>query len=62
MSPGDLVGLAGTYRRLLVLLDDERARLPERLEASIGENPALAGRDEIELPMRCACWRAVRRP
>lgn len=62
MSPDQLVGLAGTYSRLLVLPDDERTRLLKRLTTAIGQIPELAGRDEIELPMRCACWRAVRRP
>jgi len=55
-----LVGLAGTYSGFIVLPDAERIRLRDRLADVVREHPALAGRQQIELPMRCICWRAIR--
>lgn len=55
-----LVGLAGTYSGFIVLPDAERIRLRDRLVDVVREHPALAGRQQIELPMRCICWRAIR--
>lgn len=56
-----LIGLASTYSGLIVLSADERARVLEGLGAFVTNHPRIAGRQEIELPMRCHCWRAVRR-
>jgi SAM-dependent methyltransferase len=55
-----LIGLAGTYSGVIVLPDAERMRLHDRLVDVVREHPALAGRQQIELPMRCICWRAIR--
>jgi ubiquinone/menaquinone biosynthesis C-methylase UbiE len=55
-----LVGLAGTYSGFIVLPEAERTRLRDQLGELVHNHPALAGRQEIELPMRCTCWRATR--
>lgn len=55
-----LVGLAGTYSGFIVLTEAERARVRAELADFVVNHPLLAGRQELELPMRCHCWRAVR--
>jgi SAM-dependent methyltransferase len=55
-----LVGLAGTYSGFIVLPERDRVRLRDGLAEVVASHPAVAGRSEIELPMRCVCWRAVR--
>jgi SAM-dependent methyltransferase len=56
----ELVGLAGTYSRFIVLDEGDKTRLLERLADTIGRHPELADGAAIDLPMRCTCWRAVR--
>jgi SAM-dependent methyltransferase len=60
VTPDELVGLAGTYSGFIVLPEAEQARLRGTVAELVRMHPALVGRDEIELPMRCLCWRAVR--
>ncbi|HEY3723960.1 MAG TPA: methyltransferase domain-containing protein [Acidimicrobiia bacterium] len=60
VTPDDLVGLAGTYSRFIVLPEAERAELRERVVEIVRGHPAIAGREQLELPMGCRCWRAVR--
>ena len=55
-----LVGLAGTYSGFIVLPEAERARLRDDLADFVVNHPRMAGRGEIELPMRCHCWRSAR--
>jgi SAM-dependent methyltransferase len=62
ISPADLVEIACTYSRFIVLPESEQAQRREHLTDMVDRHPALAGRSEIELPMRCRCWRAERRP
>jgi SAM-dependent methyltransferase len=62
LTPDDLVGLAGTYSRFIVLDEVEKVRRLERLAEALRRHPVLAGRSQIELPMRCLCWRALRQP
>ena len=56
----ELAGLAGTFSVVIRLPETERAGLGDRLLEFVRSHPALAGRDEVDLPMRCHCWRAVR--
>ncbi len=56
----ELVGLLCTYSRFIVLPEGDRRRRRDQLAAAVAAHPLLAGRAEVELPMRCACWRAVR--
>ncbi len=60
VTPEELVGLAGTYSRFIILPEVEKMRLRRDLAAVVRQHAALAGRREIDLPMRCLCWRAVR--
>jgi SAM-dependent methyltransferase len=60
VTPDELIGLAGTYSAALVLPEAERAQQHAELEAVVRTHPAVVGRDELEIPMRCFCWRAVR--
>jgi SAM-dependent methyltransferase len=60
ITPSDLVELACTYSRFLVLPEVEQSRMRDRLVEDLHHHPALTGRSELELPMRCICWRARR--
>lgn len=60
VNPEQLVGMAGTYSGFIVLPEPERTRLREDLADFVANHHLIAGRDEIDLPMRCHCWRAVR--
>ncbi|HEY7134105.1 MAG TPA: class I SAM-dependent methyltransferase [Acidimicrobiia bacterium] len=61
VSTEQLVGMAGTFSGIAVLGDAQRVELRDRMTATVRDHPALGHVDEIELPMRCICWRAVRR-
>jgi SAM-dependent methyltransferase len=61
VTADELVGLTRTYSGFIVLPDDERERVHTLVAAAVRDHPALAGRDAVDLPMRCTCWRAVRR-
>ena len=60
VTPAQLVGLTATYSGFIVLPEAEKTRRLEELAAVVRDHPLLAGGDEIELPMRCTCWRAFR--
>jgi SAM-dependent methyltransferase len=61
MTAEQLVGLAGTYSGFIVLPEADRTRRRDQLGDMVRNHPVLAGQQTIELPMRCTCWRAVRR-
>lgn len=61
VAPDDLVGLAQTYSRVILLPAERRAALARRVADVIGRHPALAGRSAVELPMAAVMWRFVRR-
>jgi SAM-dependent methyltransferase len=58
MSQQELVGLARTYSSMITMPRADAERELARLEAVATR---LAGGGEIEIPMGCRCWRAVRR-
>jgi SAM-dependent methyltransferase len=60
ITPEDVVGLIGTYSRIIVLPEAQRQALLERVADFTRTDPALAGRDMVDLPMTCRCWRATR--
>jgi SAM-dependent methyltransferase len=62
ISPADLVEIACTYSRFIVLSEGEQARRREHLTDLVHHHPALAGQSAIALPLRCRCWRAERKP
>jgi SAM-dependent methyltransferase len=57
----ELLGLAGTFSRVIVLEPSARAELLDRVRASLAADPRLDEPDGIELPMTSRCWRAERR-
>jgi SAM-dependent methyltransferase len=58
MTREDLVGLAGTYSSTIIMAPEERDRELARVRR--GAEELVAG-DVVAMPMRCRCWRAVRR-
>jgi SAM-dependent methyltransferase len=60
MTVDDLVGLAGTYSGVITMARPDRERW---LRAVAGMAARLTGDGTrvVDLPMRCRCWRAVRR-
>jgi SAM-dependent methyltransferase len=60
VTPDEIIGLSGTYSGFIVLPEAERVRLRDDLTEVVRTHPAIVGRDQVELPMRCLCWRAVR--
>jgi len=60
MTADQLVGLAGTYSGFIVLPETDRTRMRDQLGDIVRDHPTFAGQKTIELPMRCACWRAFR--
>jgi len=61
LSPDELVGLAGTFSTVIRLPASERREVSDLVAAVVSTHPALRERDRIEVPMRCSCWRTVRR-
>jgi SAM-dependent methyltransferase len=57
----ELVGLAGTYSRVITQGPAERLEIARRAAQVIDGDPAFAGTDAVEVPMASVCWRAVRR-
>jgi ubiquinone/menaquinone biosynthesis C-methylase UbiE len=58
MSKEELVGLAATYSTWITASADKRDAEMERVR---GVLDTAELRDIIEMPMRCRCWRAIRR-
>jgi len=58
MSVDDVVSQLGTYSRLLVASQEERAATLGRLRAVLEQQ--FPGAAEIDLPIRSMCWRATR--
>jgi SAM-dependent methyltransferase len=59
MSRADLVGLLGTYSRVIVASPEDRAALGEHVDQVLGEEPTTRGRDLIPVPMRSSATRAT---
>ena len=57
----DLVGLAASYSSVITLPDAERDRALARVADRVRSRPELADHDRVALPLRCTCWRTVRR-
>ncbi|MFT2751579.1 class I SAM-dependent methyltransferase [Clavibacter sp. Sh2088] len=58
LAPEDLVALAGSVSRVLVLPDDERSRLLDDVRTLLAGHPDTAGRDALDLPYRADAYRA----
>lgn len=59
-TPEQLVGLAGTYSRVITAGATDRHSIASRVASVIERHPALQGLAVIDLPMSARCWRAVR--
>jgi SAM-dependent methyltransferase len=57
----DLVGLAGTYSAIITMSASDRGDYLNSMTRFLESHEEFAGRDVIDLPMRCLCWRSVRR-
>jgi SAM-dependent methyltransferase len=66
VSAEELVGLACTYSGFIVLPEAEKVRLRQVVADVVADvvsrHVAATDGAEILMPMRCICWRAVRRP
>jgi SAM-dependent methyltransferase len=60
MTIDDLVGLTGTYSRVITLPPHERRELLDSARLALAGRPELAGGGRIELPFRATCWRTSR--
>jgi SAM-dependent methyltransferase len=60
MSREELLGVVGTYSAVITMEPDEHARFFAGMERFLDEDPATAGRDSFDIPMRCLCWRSNR--
>jgi SAM-dependent methyltransferase len=58
MHVSDLRTLAASRSHTLTLPEDQREELLDAVDELTRTHPALAGREEIELPYRTECWRA----
>jgi SAM-dependent methyltransferase len=58
MTGEQLVGLAATYSSTITMTPDEREQELARVDRAAS---SVAGDGEVVVPMRCRCWRAVRR-
>ncbi|MGH9123236.1 MAG: class I SAM-dependent methyltransferase [Acidimicrobiales bacterium] len=61
-TPEQLVGLAGTYSRVITADDTDRHSIASHVAGVIRGHRALQGRAVLDLPMSARCWRAVRLP
>jgi SAM-dependent methyltransferase len=60
MTRDELVGLAGTYSGVIIQSDADRDRVQAELTSALAGHAAFGAAERIDVPMRCACWRAVR--
>jgi hypothetical protein len=60
-TPAELVGLAGTYSRVITLTTEEREAVSDRAARLIASHPSLRDREVLDLPMTARAWRAARR-
>jgi SAM-dependent methyltransferase len=58
LPPEDVVALAASISRVIVLPDAERARLLDDVRTLLAGHPDTAGRDELALPWRAEAYRA----
>jgi SAM-dependent methyltransferase len=56
-----LLGAFRTYSGFIVLPNAERERIHGLVADAVRDHPSFAEHDRVDLPMRCTCWRAVRR-
>jgi SAM-dependent methyltransferase len=60
VPPRALAGLVGTYSRVLTLSPEERERVLADAGRVLGVDEPSGQTQDVQVPMRCRCWRAVR--
>jgi SAM-dependent methyltransferase len=60
VAPSHVAGLMGTYSHVIVLPRELRDELLADVAERLRTDPPTAGKDILDLPMVCRCWRAVR--
>ena len=60
MAKDDLIGMAATYSAVITMGHEARDRHLESMRRYLHAQPALASQDEVDVPMRCYCWRAAK--
>jgi SAM-dependent methyltransferase len=60
MVQDDLIGMATTYSAVITMDDEARRRHLESMRRYLNAQPAFAGQDAIDVPMRSYCWRAAK--
>jgi SAM-dependent methyltransferase len=60
MAKGDLISMAATYSAVITMDDEARTQHLESMRRYLDAQPALAGQDFIDVPMRSYCWRAAK--
>ncbi|AJW78832.1 hypothetical protein VO01_06530 [Clavibacter michiganensis subsp. insidiosus] len=58
MTPEDVVALAGSISRIIVLPEHERARVLDDIRTLLAGHPDTAGRESFDLPYRADAYRA----
>ena len=59
-TPSELIGLAGTYSRVIALPPEQRRLVRQRAAEAVKRRAGLHEQSEIDLPMSVRGWRAVR--
>ena len=59
-TPAELVGLAGTYSRVIALAPPERRAVARRAAELVERHLLPRDQARVELPMRARCWKSVR--
>jgi SAM-dependent methyltransferase len=60
VSADQLVGMLGTFSRVILLPQDQRHLIAEEARRLLREDAGLEGSATATLPFRADCWRAVR--
>jgi SAM-dependent methyltransferase len=60
MARDDVIGMAATYSAVITMDEDARRRHLESMRRYLEAQPALAGQEFIDVPMRSYCWRAAK--
>ncbi|OUE18796.1 hypothetical protein BFL34_02832 [Clavibacter michiganensis] len=58
MTPDEVVALAGSISRIIVLPEHERARVLDDIRTLLAGHPDTAGREPLDLPYRADAYRA----
>lgn len=60
MSRDQVIGLVSTYSNVITLADQERRDYLASIARFLDTLEPFTGTDQVDIPMRCLCWRAER--